>query len=70
MKTEADYEDALALLDSLMGAEPGTEDGEHLEYWAKLVEIYEGEHYPIPKPTQVEANEFAIDQAGLDPVQP
>jgi HTH-type transcriptional regulator/antitoxin HigA len=65
IKTEADYNDALAVIDSLMGAEPGTEEDERLEYWAKLVEIYEEEHYPIPKPTPLEAIEFAMDQQGL-----
>ena len=65
IKTEADYDNALAVIDSLMGAEPGTEDDERLEYWAKLVEVYEEEHYPIPKPTPLEAIKFAMDQQGL-----
>ena len=65
IKTEADYNDALAVIDSLMGAEPGTQDDERLEYWAKLVEVYEEEHYPIPKPTPLEAIKFAMDQQGL-----
>lgn len=65
IKTEADYDNALVIIDGLMGAEPGTEDAERLEYWAKLVEIYEEEHYPIPKPTPLEAIEFAMDQQRL-----
>lgn len=65
IKTEADYDHALETIDGLMGAEPGTEDAERLEYWVKLVEIYEDEHYPIRKPTPLEAIEFAMDQQGL-----
>lgn len=65
IKTEVDYDNALAIIDGLMCAEPDTEDAERLEYWSKLVEIYEEEHYPIPKPTPLEAVEFAMDQQGL-----
>ena len=63
--TEADYDNALAIIDGLMGAEDGTEDAKRLEYWVKLIEIYEDEHYPIPKPTPLEAIQFAKDQQGL-----
>ena len=65
IKTEIDYDRALATIDGLMGAEPDTEDAERLEYWVKLVEIYEEEHYPIRKPTPLEAIDFAMDQQGL-----
>jgi HTH-type transcriptional regulator/antitoxin HigA len=65
IKTEEDYEKALATVQSLMNAKEGTEDVERLEHWVKLVEAYEDEHYPIPKPTPLEAIEFAMDQQGL-----
>lgn len=65
IKNEEEYDIALALIDDLMDAEPGTDEGERLEYWVKLVEIYEEEHYPIPKPAPLEAIQFAMDQQGL-----
>lgn len=65
IKTEAEYEKALAIVESLMHAKAGTEELERLEYWAKLVEIYEDEHYPIPKPTPLSAIQFAMEQQGL-----
>lgn len=65
IKTEAEYEAALAKVESLMHAKAGTEELDRLEYWSRLVEIYEDEHYPIPQPTPLEAIEFAMDQQGL-----
>lgn len=63
--TEDEYDKALAIIKSLMHAKAGTEEAEHLEYWGNLVEAYEDEHYPIRKPTPLEAIEFAMDQQGL-----
>lgn len=65
LKTESDYDNALAIIDGLMCKDLSHEDEERLEYWVKLVEIYEDEHYPIPNPTPLEAIEFAMDQQGL-----
>lgn len=48
IKTEADYEAALAELDHLIGrVEPGTPDGNRYELLAALVEAYEAANYPI-----------------------
>ena len=65
IKTEAEYDKALAIIDELMGAKSGSDEAERLEYWVTLVEIYEDEHYPIPKPTPLEAIQFAMEQQGL-----
>jgi len=63
--TEEEYDKALVVVLDLMNAKEGTEDAERLEYWSKLVEAYEDEHYPIPMPTPLEAIEFAMEQQGL-----
>lgn len=67
IRTEADYEAALARIDELMGAEEGTSEGEELEVLADLVELYEEKHYPVPLPDPVAAIEFRMDQSGLTP---
>ena len=41
VRTEGDYEAALARIDDLMGAEPGTPDGRELDVLVDLVEMYE-----------------------------
>lgn len=65
LKTEADYEAALAYVDTLMDAEPGTPEEEELDLFSMLVEQYEREHYPIDPPDPVDAILFRMDQQGL-----
>lgn len=55
IKTEADYEAALAEIDQLWGAEYGSVQGDKLDVLATLVEVYEEKHYSIPPPDPVEA---------------
>jgi len=55
IRTEADYDAAIAEIERLWDAEPGTDDGDKLGILAILVEKYEGEHWPI-------------DTSRLDPV--
>ncbi len=50
IKTDADYEAALAEIDRLWGAEYGSPQGEKLDILATLVEAYEEKQYPIPPP--------------------
>ena len=42
IKTEADYDRALTMIDRLMGAAPGTRDGDDLEVLVTLVEALRG----------------------------
>jgi HTH-type transcriptional regulator/antitoxin HigA len=48
IRTEAEYEAALARVDTLVDAEPGTPDGDDLNVLVTLVESYEARHWPIP----------------------
>ena len=65
IRTEADHEAALARIDALMDAEPGTSEGEELDVLTDLVEHYEEKHVPMGFPSAVAAIEFRIEQAGL-----
>ena len=47
LKSDTDYEVALAEIDRLMEAKPGTPDGERLDALATLVEAYEAKHRPV-----------------------
>ena len=67
IRTEADYEAALARIDELMDAEPESPEGEELDVLADLVELYETKHVPMGYPSPVAAIEFRMDQAGLSP---
>ena len=67
LKTEAEYEAALAHMDALMDAEPGSPDEEALELWGLLIRQYEQEREPIDLPDPVDAILFRMEQAGLKP---
>ena len=56
IRTDADYEAALARVDALMNAESGTPNGEHLDALVTLVEAYEARHWPIPARTSTVAS--------------
>ena len=47
IKSEADYDAALAMIDGLMGAAPRTSAGDELEALVPLVEAYEAVRWPI-----------------------
>ena len=67
IKTEADYEAALAELDSLIGhVQPGTPDGNRYELLAALVEAYEEANYPIEASDDpIAMLEFVLETRGL-----
>ena len=67
IRTEADYEAALARVASLMDAREGTPEGEELDVLVDLVEVYEDKHYPMGYPDPVSAIEFCMDQQDLAP---
>jgi HTH-type transcriptional regulator/antitoxin HigA len=65
LKTEAEYTEALAKVESLMDVKPGSAKEQELELWSLLVERYEQEHFPIDLPDPVEAIKFRMEQEGL-----
>jgi HTH-type transcriptional regulator/antitoxin HigA len=65
IKTEADYEIALAEIEQLFEAKPGTPEADRLEILTTLVEGYENHHYPIPLPDPVEAILYYLESRGL-----
>ena len=67
IRTEADYEAALARVAELMDAAEGTPDEEELEILVDLVEVYEDRHFPFGYPDPVAAIKFCMDQQDLTP---
>jgi HTH-type transcriptional regulator/antitoxin HigA len=66
IKTEDDYNNALARVAELMDAEPESEAGAELDVLATLVDAYESKHFPIESPDPVEAILFRMEQMGID----
>jgi HTH-type transcriptional regulator/antitoxin HigA len=66
IRTEADYDAALAEIGKLMTARPGTPEGDRLDVLSTLVEAYEAEHHAIDAPDPIALLEFAMEQRGAD----
>mgnify|MGYP001584897341 FL=1 len=65
IKIKTDYEKALARVDTLMDAKPGSPKGDELDVLVTLIEAYENKHYPFPPPRPISAIKFRMEQAGL-----
>lgn len=66
IRTEGDYREALATVDSLWSkAVPGAPEGDQLDVLITLVQAYEREHHPIPPPDPIEAIKFRVEQMGI-----
>lgn len=67
VRTEKDYEEALARIDALMDAMPGSPAFDELDVLADLVELYESRHEPMNYPSPIAAIEFRMEQGNLRP---
>jgi len=65
IRTEHDYQAALARISSLMNATAGTAEGDELDVLVDLVEAYEAESEPMGFPDPIAAIEFRMEQAGF-----
>lgn len=65
IRTEADYDAALAELETLMDEGEDTPNLDRLEVLSMVIGAYEAEHYPAEKPHPVEAIQYYIESRGL-----
>lgn len=65
IKTEQDYQKAIARIEELWGAKKDTPEGDELDLLATLVEVYEMRNYPIAPPDPVDAILFRMEQMGM-----
>jgi HTH-type transcriptional regulator/antitoxin HigA len=65
IRTEADYDAALAEVEHLWGSKSGTPEGDRLDVLATLIDVYEAKHYPIDPPDPIEAIRFRMEQQGI-----
>ena len=71
IKNDVQYEDALARIYELMQKElkPESKESDELEVLSILVKEYELDHYPIQKPSPLEAIKFRLEQMGMSEAQ-
>ena len=65
IRSEAEYEQALAEIERLFDAETGSAEGDRLDMLTILVETYEKSRYGLPKPDPIEAILYHIESRGL-----
>ncbi len=66
IRTESDYDEALAEIDRLMDApDDDHEANDRLEVLSALVKVYEEQHYPIAPPSPIDLLKFVMEQRGL-----
>lgn len=65
IRSESDYEAALAEVERLWGAHLGTPEEDRLDQIATLIDAYKSENYPMDPPDPAEAVRFRIEQEGL-----
>jgi HTH-type transcriptional regulator/antitoxin HigA len=62
IRTERDHASALARIEQLVSAKPGTPELDELDVLATLVEAYEKAQHPIDPPSPIEAIRFRMEQ--------
>jgi HTH-type transcriptional regulator/antitoxin HigA len=65
IRSESDYQAALAEIEKLWGARSGTARGDRLDVLATLIEVYEQAHHPIDPPDPIDAIKFRMEQMNL-----
>jgi HTH-type transcriptional regulator/antitoxin HigA len=65
IKTEQDYQVALAKLDELFDAPIGTKESDYADVLALLVDEYEKKHFPIEAPDPIEAIKIRMEEMHL-----
>lgn len=65
IRTDVDYDAAVARITQLMGAKAGTAAADELDVLATLVDVYESKRFPINTPDPIAVINFQIEQQGL-----
>ena len=67
IRNKTQYEDALVRVYELMqkDVKPESRDSDELEILSILVKEYEQKHYPMSKPSPLEAIKFRLEQMGM-----
>ena len=66
IRSESDHAKALAEIEKLMDAAPGSAEFDRMDVLVTLVEAYEAKHFPIPAPSDPAAVlEYYMESRGL-----
>ncbi len=62
IRSDADYEAALAEAERLWGTRSGTPEGDRLDVLATLIDAYEARHHPMDPPDPIQTILFRLEQ--------
>jgi HTH-type transcriptional regulator / antitoxin HigA len=65
LKSEEDYDIALARADELFDAMPDTTEGDELELLLLVIKDYEDKYHSVPPPDPIEAIKLTMQEKGL-----
>ena len=65
IKTETDHLSALARIEELMDAAPGSAEEDELDALATLAEAYEEKHFPVPDAHPLDVIKFVMEQKNM-----
>jgi HTH-type transcriptional regulator/antitoxin HigA len=65
IRTDADHDAAVARIQALWDAKPGTARHDELEVLSVLVSAYEDQRWPVLPPDPIEAIKFHMEQNGF-----
>jgi HTH-type transcriptional regulator/antitoxin HigA len=65
IRTEADYDAAMAEVEQLWGAAIGTPEGDWLDVLATLIDSYEAKQHALDVPDPIDAIKFRMEQQGM-----
>ena len=65
VRNDADHAAAVARIERLMGAEPGTPASDELDVLVTLVDAYEAKRFPMATPEPIAVIQFQMEQQGL-----
>jgi len=65
IRNDADYQAALAEIETLFDACPGTPEGDRLDILTTLIDAYEAKHTPIAAPDPIAIIEYIMEGRGL-----
>ncbi|HHQ4645516.1 TPA: helix-turn-helix domain-containing protein [Aeromonas veronii] len=66
VRDAASHAAAIARIEAIFDAAPGTPEFDELDVLATLVESYEDKAFPMPDPDPIEAINFRLEQMGLE----
>jgi HTH-type transcriptional regulator / antitoxin HigA len=65
IRTEDDYDAAMAEFGRLWGAKSGSKESDRLDILATLIDAYEALNHPIDPPDPIDAIRFRMEQQGV-----